>query len=246
MTRQILAQVTLPSRTGFAKHNCVNTLAIKTPDDWVGDAGDLGEVTTAIANFWIAAPVANNKVGTYISSEISRSASACKIRLYDATGKESGIPNLGSPFAQDSFTLPAANSPASYPSEVACVLTTRVETFASLPVEVDDDSDADDRPERPRQRGTGRIYVGPLTVLAGDNDLLGSGISRPIAAFTTALRDAANRLRDELAVNGHQWCIWSRQAGVFTPVHTVQTDDAWDTQRRRGHDPSVRTSLVVA
>jgi hypothetical protein len=84
------------------------------------------------------------------------------------------------------------------------------------------------------------MFIGPLNSSAASNDG-----HRPFQTYLTDLRNAANVMRDAWNANGITWCVWSRQNAALVPVTHVQTDDAWDTQRRRGLAPTTRVTLQV-
>jgi hypothetical protein len=100
---------------------------------------------------------------------------------------------------------------------------------------------------RPRARRRGRIYVGPLNVAATDSTngsanggALPSGffIGRLAAAFAEF---TAAAIEDE----GGRWVVASRADNAVYPVTAGWVDNEFDTQRRRGLDPSARTPITL-
>jgi hypothetical protein len=89
------------------------------------------------------------------------------------------------------------------------------------------------------KRNRGRIFIGPLTV-AGSNTN-----SRPVAALQTALLDLADRLSD-IGTEQVDWQIVSRVAGTRQRIQQVWVDNAFDTQRRRGLQPTARVTRAVS
>lgn len=240
----ILCQVNLPHISGFAEDTVVNNFAVKTAAGWTGDPFDeLGEVTIPLAQIYTAANGLGDKVGSHIGTGISRVAGACTIKLYDLTGHLDGSPH-GSPMIQDTFTMPGPGTDTTLPEEVALALTLRASGWAEAAVEVPDGPDAGPEVDRPRARHTGKIYFGPFTT---DSLVLGTGEkARPTLGTRTVILDAVERENDNLLASGHTLCVWSRKFAGLVPITDIQIDDAWDTQRRRGPDPTVRTTRNVA
>ena len=91
----------------------------------------------------------------------------------------------------------------------------------------------------PQARRRGRIYVGPLGANAGGN---GSAANRPVAAFMTAVANAADSvLEASKAASAWNWNVYSEADGLGRPVNNGWVDNAFDTQRRRGLAPTTRT-----
>lgn len=94
------------------------------------------------------------------------------------------------------------------------------------------------------RRGRGRVYLGPFGTLAND-----SSSGRPSSTMRTAIRNAAQVLLDASSTSpGIDWVVMTQAAGpaTSTPVHDGWIDDAWDTQRRRGIAPSLRSVYTLA
>lgn len=92
-----------------------------------------------------------------------------------------------------------------------------------------------------RARRRGRVYLGPVHIDMLEFD--GFGSCR-VSAFTRAsVLDAYKTLVDELhaieAITGP----YSKTDNLLFATGTAWIDDAWDTQRRRGMDPSVQTRV---
>ena len=58
---------------------------------------------------------------------------------------------------------------------------------------------------------------------------------------------ASQRMQSSLQVGlvTGAWSVWSRTDATLHNVVSVECDDAFDTQRRRGVDPLVRNSLAT-
>lgn len=241
----ILAVVNLNASSGFADDDIVNTFAIRK----VGWDGSFpGAVTLAIANFYNgSAPTTAHPVSWYLSNHLDRTALAHAIGLYDITGHENGEPH-GSPFFVDHFTLGVGDASSRLPTEVALAITLKTASGMAAQVEVADNADplgvddADDRPDRPKQRRTGRLFMGPLNMAALDGST-----GRPSATVLPDFAKAAQALKADLdavaAPGPFTWSVWSRKNRALTPITAWAIDNAFDTQRRRGIAPTAKYTL---
>ena len=238
----VLAQVVLKHRSGFAEDSVVNTFSIDTAGG-VSVAGYGPQLAFALAGFWknFSDPD-NGPLSDILGAGIVRNVIDHDIKLYNATGKLDGVANLGSPIYTDKFSLVPGMADPVLPEEVAIAMTIRVANFSALQVEAQ--LDADPQVERPRQRGSGRLYLGPVNGSTVETDA--AGRARVPQFWRDRIGRAAQRLQTQLTANGHQWCVWSRANSAMIPVATVQVDDAFDTQRRRGPRPGVRTSYAIS
>lgn len=238
-----LCQVTLPAVSGLPEDAVVNTFTLDGP------AITQGQTLAAMAGFvefynFPGRTQEDFAVAWYLNKTRSRAASACEVAFYNITDHLDGSPH-GSPSAVDAFTLgPAHASASSLPDEVACALTLRGLDWSDYPVEAPDAGDEDSLVDRPRQRRTGKIYVGPLNTQALFNDPT-TFVGRPSDAVRDAVLGCANRAYDAWQAGGWDWCVWSRKNENVTPIEQVQFDNAFDTQRRRGPAASLRTTLTV-
>lgn len=103
----------------------------------------------------------------------------------------------------------------------------------------------------PRRRG--RIYLGPLTTACMESKA-GNGEPGPSLAFRTAMLDGAEALGGAVRTAGGDgagsWVVYSPTAAAAGGVSTHAVSDAWvddafDTQRRRGDDPTTRTTRSI-
>lgn len=93
-------------------------------------------------------------------------------------------------------------------------------------------------------RDRGRIFIGPLaTAVVGS---LVQGDVRPTDAALVALRNAGKAFALACIADGVPWHVWSPTANQSSVIEEVSTDNAFDIQRRRGSDPTVRTRLTIA
>lgn len=238
-----LIDVELAAKSGIARDSVHNSFCVSGP---VIAQGNTLPVVNALDSFYNNTGVADLSlaIATYISQSRSRELSACPVRIYDISGNLGGTPH-GSPVATDALTLRQGGSNPSLPEECAVVLTLRAAGYQNQPIEGPDNADPDIAPERPRQTYTGRIYLGPLVTIAGVTEA-STSVARPAPAFRSTILASADRLRDQWAAAGYVWMMWSRERATVRNVTRAEVDDAWDTQRRRGVDPTVRefVSLV--
>jgi len=83
----------------------------------------------------------------------------------------------------------------------------------------------------------GRIYIGPLSSSVGS--FIGADW-RPTTATRDTLAGKATDLLAAADLAGWPWALLSSD-GVARPITDGWVDDAFDTQRRRGLDPTDRT-----
>lgn len=205
--------------SGIAKDQYINTFHFN------GDASDEGGLTglaTDIKTFYQTAPPGGtNPVGHYMSAN-SDSPNA-RIKMFDLTDP---IPR---PPIYDEFYTPTAHpgTGQNLPDEVAVCLSYGATPTAGIPIA--------------RQRG--RIYIGPLN----DNALgsaSGDVVSRPALAFRDNLVRAAAKLWNDAAL--YLWVVYSPTLNTSFPISHFWSDDAWDTQRRRGAAPTSRVTQDVS
>lgn len=83
-------------------------------------------------------------------------------------------------------------------------------------------------------RNRGRIYLGPLTSNAGQ---FTNGAFRPATILIDSMLASLARLAGKAE---HTPCVYSPTDGAMKPITGGWVDDAFDTQRRRGEDASMR------
>lgn len=248
-----LATVELANVNGLIEDSFVNTFAITgtTPTDPVHQ----GQLLTGITRIYNEV-VATVPLAKYLSPTISRVSMACHARLYNLDDGSGGIKDvltpgviLGSPIAETSWTLDSAGGTENaFPNEVALVVSLYALGRDSAAVEVQDGSDPDAKPDRPKQRRTGRVYIGPLNLSAG---VISTGQSRPADAFEDTARlaiinaDEWLRTASETGPAGNRIGVWSRKDRVVRGLEAVGSDNAWDTVRRRGIAPTVKQTSPV-
>lgn len=242
---EVLAKVTLSSDTNLAADSVVNTFAFSNVDDMTDFT--LDSISEALQAFYRTIPTGGlAPLADYLSPVLSNATLGSTVDIYDITGKlaqdpvTGKMPLVGSPAFTESFTLqaPAPGGVTPLPSEVAYVVTLEAFGREDAPVELDDDADFGAERNRPKQRHTGRLYLGPLNSLCTQ---VVSGVCRPSAALRDTARLAVAQLASTVfGANGALLAVWSRKDGVLRTVDNVSVDDSFDTQRRRGEKASVR------
>lgn len=92
----------------------------------------------------------------------------------------------------------------------------------------------------PQARRRGRIFLGPLGYETAYD------MKRPTTGFTDTLRDAGQALLNaSIAAGDYAWSVWSTVDGEMHAVDNGWVDNAWDTQRRRGLEPTARDTFVT-
>jgi hypothetical protein len=237
----VLAQVSLHSTSGLPEDDWVNTFAFSMPSGFESSPTEIANLFGAIEDLYTDTPVGGTRsIMAWLGPDVSR-VNLPTVKLYNLTGHLDGTPH-GSPFAEDEFsTAVPAFSDITLPHEVAVAITLRGTGWAEAPIETPDGADPGTAVDRPRQRKTGRIFIGPL----GDDWVAPGG--RPGASGLTDLRLAAANFGAAVKTiaSGARWCVWSRVDTFLYTITDVQTDNAFDTQRRRGVAPTTRTTLAI-
>lgn len=246
MTEHLLATVILPNINGIPKDSFVNTFALETPTEI--DPADLPFVADAVTSLYTgreAGEIMYGQLGDLLGNQVSRAVNAAEVKLYDITGKEqNGAPDEngrvkppphGSPIYVDTWTVPTSEGSESLPSQIAAVVTLRSRTALESPVE--------DGSVRPRQRGTGRFYFGPL------NNTAVTGLAGNPIASNRLMNDAVfavEHMQEQLNSLGYALSVWSRTRGMLSVVTSAECDNALDVIRSRRLKPTVRTKRVLA
>jgi len=225
----IQATVILPNDNGVAEDEVMNNFTFSTAD---ASAGILDKLHEALRSFYndINSPSVKS-VGNYLSAFVDGANARLKfINLSD--------PKPRVPIRTDTFPVtPDIN--AGLPCEVAAVCSFQTQRVSGTDM----------------ARGRGRIYLGPLSSQALSP---GTGDMR----ISLALRDISNLaayslFQDSSLALDWTWVVYSTGARdnsdttipykerpllppAFYPVTNGWTDDAPDTQRRRGHRTTVR------
>ena len=178
-------------------------------------------------------------IASWLSIVLSRTASACSISFYSVEEFPTFPIVWGSPKQVRNWTLDAGGGGyGPLPSEVALVM-----TYHSLLTDVPETESNPTPPPafiRPAARRRGRIYLGPLAQQA----ISYTGPTNepfPIVGLTNAISGAAANLLTATPANT-DWTQLSQAEGSMFSVTGGWIDNAFDSQRRRGNDPTTRTT----
>jgi hypothetical protein len=237
----VLAEIVFPNVTGLPRDQVVNSLVFNSPDG----SGTLANLATDIASFYMGTPTGQtDQVAHFFSHAISRSQNVLA-KFYDISAHLDGSAH-GSPIQVTSLgTLGGlgTKSNGDLPNEVAICMSFRNASITTEDVPGGAPGLAGDT--RPANRARGRIFLGPLDASCFTMDS-SSGDSRPAPGYTALVRAAAKQyLGGSALAHNWVWSVWSRKGATITPVNQVSTDDAADTQRRRGLRATSRTTLAL-
>lgn len=209
-------QVALKNISGLSEDNFTNTFYAVAPNDVDG----ITFATSIIQGYRDPVAGGPSALAVFLHKGVSRAALAHKVTVYDL-----GTPIPRIPIAIVPFTLGAPSDENMLPSEVASCL-----SFQALPI-----------PGGIQARRRGRVYIGPFCFFA-----LAAGGSNNDARPGPALIEAMINLGQHLmAAPTAEWSVHSTLSPVLLPVDNGWVDNAFDTQRRRGVDPSARNAFTA-
>ncbi len=177
------------------------------------------EIADKVIAFYNTAPTGVTPTAGVISTFVSRLPNACEVRVYDLS-----VPTPRPLLFSKTFTLaPVVSGGTDFPAEVAIVLSLQ----------------ALRAPGAPLSRHRGRVYIGPV----GSNTVGGNSGGDLLIAPPTRQRlvDAGVRMMGGNA-DLIRWGVYSRVDNAIRGIVSASCDDRYDTQRRRGADP---TSKII-
>lgn len=180
---------------------------------------------------------------SYFASTLNRGVDTGEFKVYDVTDHLDGSPH-GSPIWTQPLEITAAALATSLPPQVAACLTLRARDALSFPVEAPDGADEGFQIDRPRQRRTGRQYLGPLNTLATNGNT--STGARPRQEFVDDAVAYAENLQEDLNDEGMAWCVWSRTNESFSVITRAEMDDSFDVIRSRKVSATSRSVRIFA
>jgi hypothetical protein len=233
----------LKSQTGLDRDTFVNTFNVTGLPN--SSYSTLDAVADAIVDFYNVIPTGGLvSIASMLSETVSRASLGLVIKAYDVTAVLGGTP-AGSPdyTALNTMTTVAGSS-NNLPAEVAFAVTLEAVGRSASLTEVPDGADADSAPDRPKQRHTGRIYLGPFNDNVLDDS---SGVVRPHAALRDTARLAVKKLDATIRAfdSSAGLAVWSRKNAAMYRLEAVSTDNAFDTMRSRGEAASARTRTLL-
>jgi len=173
--------------------------------------------TTPYVAIGTAIQDAYNEVVSYFPGRMNQNGHI--IKMYDIAD-----PKPRAPVYETTFGLSSSPSGNSLPAEVALCLSFQGERQSGV--------------SQARRRG--RVYIGPLDVAGSDAD------GRPTSGLVNAVVDMGESLwADSNAATDWSWVVYSRVDEDVVAIDNGWVDNSFDTQRRRGLDPTSRTTLVL-
>lgn len=215
-----MCTVELAAASGIASDNVVNTFHVAD----LGTGGTFPDIVARVWDFYTATTGGNTfTMASHISAAMSRATNAVKLAVYALPATPGPT---GPPVYVELETLPAAQSATGLPDEVCLVISSHGDL---------DGTDAD-------RRKRGRLYLGPLDT-NGTNQ--GTFPIRPGDLFRSDATKAIKQMAANLAADGWQWVVFSRMNWAGYGVVGGWVDNAFDTQRRRGPDPTVKDFYTI-
>lgn len=219
----------------------------------VNDQATEGALVIAKLHQFLNVDAANaSHVAEFLGKSLSRAVDAVKVSIYGPlTGPQLGgavkgdaTTYMGSPVFEDFLTLNTYSDPFELPRQATVDLVLRATGWAVAPIETADGIDVGVAVDRPRQRKTGRMKLGPWVSSSITMDV--GGFGRPSEVLVATLLDAANRFRDGLKVDFNvDLAVWSRSNREMIPVTDVQVPNAFGNAIRRKVAVTNRNTLAV-
>lgn len=231
----------LHSSTGIPADDVVNTFHFVTSEELVDEAVAHALNGHVAASYNIALADGVWPVSRWLAQDV-RGGAAPTVKAYDEG-------EGGSPIAIDTWAgFSAGFDATSLPSEVAVCLSYKAD-LSGVAEEAPDGVDLGLAPDRPASRKRGRVYIGPLSrAISVGNPARpdATTIIPSLLKMGTFLGNPTNVVLTDVDAT---WVVVSDQAGPgidhFSTILTCWVDDEFDTQRRRGHKATVRTSAAV-
>lgn len=222
-----LVRAVMTAQSGLVRDEIVNDFAF-TCLTGAPTGTDLTNLFNVVNGFYRDTQSNGHAVGEYISNIVNRSAT----HLLEAYKIQ--VPPMGSPIATTSWLGPVtAAATSGNPAECAAVLSYTADLTGVL-----EESGA----TRPRARRRGRLYIGPLINAAIQTTTPPYMLETD---FLQTLRQAATAMYAAADGQNWRWSVWSRKDQLLRGVVGGWTDNAPDTQRRRGPDATTRVAWTI-
>lgn len=213
----IRAVATIPRDTALPGDETTNTFHFQN----AGAVPPTIGITGPLNDFYQFAPTGSLPVRDMMSGV---NGATIRFDLYDAQALPPALP-----YFTVTFPFTANGSVASQAEEVAIALSIRNTTNPTVPI----------------QRRSGRVFIGPLNTLPTS---VVSGRVRVTSQWRALLLNAAERLFDQVLLNAGDpvsWGVYSKVDNAFYAASQAFVDDAFDTQRRRGPNPTIRDTRLL-
>lgn len=249
--KDLLVRATIATDTGMEADKITNNFAVSWFDaDHDGTGDNMVDLHEAFVRFYNIVPEGGlTRISALLSPVINVGANVCDMEIYDITNKgqvaaTGEMDPVGSPIWATAWSIDAGVGDP-LPSEVAYVVTLEATGRADAQVEAPDAGDFGGAVDRPQQRRTGRIYLGPLSSGAVTTV---AGVVRPSSSLRDTARLAFRQLRNDIRAIDvtADLGVWSRKDRVVRAVTHVSMDNSFDTQRRRGEAPTLRTRMDLS
>lgn len=225
----ILIRAVMQSTSGLPQDVIVNDFAFHQIAGVPTDA-ELTELGALVSDFYRADVATGQCVSDYIGESVNRGATH-ELQYYTITAGAMGSPR----FTEDWLgpTAPAVTD--NLPTECAAVISFHADLTGVL-----EESGA----TRPRARRRGRLFIGPLTLGAVT-------IGDPQPVLNTTFRTTMQQAMTNMCLNAQSnpqpanFSVWSRSDNVLREVVGGWTDNAPDTQRRRGQAATARATFSI-
>lgn len=176
---------------------------------------DFDNVRDMLRDFWTVASTGSPLVNYLTNTQIT---STCTVKAYNYDDTPPRAPVY-----ESSFTLTGLGAGSPLPTEMAVCLSYQAAKESGLP----------------QGRRRNRIYLGPFNTSANDTG------GRPASALRTAMIRAITDLEAAAQASvSWDWVVYSPTNADQYVVNDAWVDNAWDTQRRRGLQPTSRNSVV--
>lgn len=211
------AMVTIPRESGFPSDAVTNTWHFNT--DGSDNDASAALILDRLDDFYNV-DLGIQPVAKYFSREIV--GASTRLKVYNLDDDEPRSPILDA-----AMPLTEGTAGDALPSEIAVCLSYHLAPVSGLP----------------QARRRGRIYLGPLS---SQTQAFVSGECFVDGGFIADICLAASALANADTADT-KWCVYSptNDSGI-APVVGGWVDNAFDVQRRRGVDPTVRNTWVRA
>lgn len=175
-------------------------------------------------------------IAGYIAPCMSESPNSIKVQYWRLPPEKAA---LGVPIGELFLSPPVLPALQGMPAEVSVVLTMKSYLGSTVP----EHGVGDTRPASSRRN---RVFIGPLATITMVNE----PTTKEVGVLDTFRTNVLNAYEANMSTAQKQinWApvTFSRATWSTSQTAEVYIDNAFDTQRRRGNDPTARTTKVLA